>query len=221
MNSHKSVPAFPTRPIPCGLGAVIVLLGFLMLITTWVYNNDHPDEPQCMVIEGSIHSWFNILGYSTIILGLTLLIWSGGITKIYRALGCKDEAFFFHDSCFGTFGRLLVISAAAINIIINGYGHGIFYKAQNHPNENFRIQVAHKEHGWSYCAPGVYNFAIAANVIFAITWVAAIAWAVYTLYMRFCKYPGASRKVYSKEKWGRAEMILRKVGELKSITTLV
>ena len=70
MNSGKTIPAFPTRPIPCGLGFLMLGLGFLMLITTWVYNNDHPDEPQCMAIEGGIRSWFVILGYSTVILGL-------------------------------------------------------------------------------------------------------------------------------------------------------
>ena len=224
MNSVKSIPAFPTRPIPCGLGSAAVFLGFLMLITTCVHNNDHPVEPQCMAIEGSIHSWFAILGHSTIILGLALLIWSGGITKIYKACGCIQEAFFFYDTCYGAFGRFLVISAAAFHIVINGYGHGIFYGAHKHPNEEFLVQTEHEEHKWNYCAPVIYNFALAANVIFAIIWVAAIAWAIYTLYMRFCKDPGVSRKVFTKEKWGRAEMILREVGievdgELKIVTT--
>ena len=176
-----------------------------------------------MAIEGGIHSWFATLGYSTITLGMMLLIWSGGISYIYKAVGGIQEAFFFYDTCYGAFGRFLVISAAAIHMVINGYGHGVFYKAHNHPNEDFRVQTAHEEHSWNYCAPGIYNFAIAANVIITITWVAAMAWALYTIYMRFCKDTGVSRKVFSEEKWGRAEMILREVGievngELKSDT---
>ena len=222
--SNKTIPSFPTRRIPCGMGTALVFLGFIMLISTWVYNNDHPDEPQCAAIEGSIHSWFKTLGYSTISLGLMLLTWSGGIAVAYKAVGCFQEAFFFYDTCYGAFGRFLVISVAAIHMVINGYGHGIFYRAHNHPNEDFRVQTEHEEHRWNYCAPGIYNFALAANVIIAITWVALIAWAVYSLYVRFGKDTGVSRKVFSEEKWGRAEKILRAVGidndgELKSVTS--
>ena len=220
--SGTGIPAFKIRRIPCGLGSATILLGFIMLILTWVYNNDHPEEPQCMAIEGGIHSWFATLGYSTITLGMMLLIWSGGISYIYKAVGGIQEAFFFYDTCYGAFGRFLVVSAAVFHIVINGFGHGVFYKAHNHPNEEFQVQTEHEEHKWNYCAPAIYNFALAANVMIAISWIGLIAWAVYALYERFGKYPGVTRKVYSEEKWGRAEMILRAYGidvdgELKSV----
>ena len=216
--SRNSINMFQPRRIPCALGSATVLLGYIMLSMTWIYNNNHPDEPQCAVMEGSINSWLKTLGYSTIILGHMLHIWSGGIAYIYRALGCMEEAFFLYDTCYGAFGQFLVISAAVMHMVINGYGHGIFYKAHN-----VGVQTEHEEHRWNYCAPGIYNFAIAANVIITITWGAVVAWGVYALYVRFGKDPGVSRKVFSEEKWGRAKMILHEVGidvdgELKSVT---
>ena len=222
--SRKNYPAFKARRIPCGLGSIALALGFTMLLTTWIYNNDHPDELQCAAIEGSIHTWFKTLGYATITLGLTLLIWGGGITKMNEACGCTQAAFFFFDTCYGAFGRFLVIAAAAFHMVINGYGHGIFYRAHNHPNEDFRIQTEHEDHKWSYCAPGIYCFALSSNVLIAIAWVAVISWAAYAIYQRFGKYPGVSRKVFGEDKWGRAKMILCKVGidvdgEVKTVAT--
>ena len=222
--SNKNNPAFKARRIPWGLGSAALALGFTMLLTTWIYNNDHPDEPQCGAIEGSIHTWFTTLGYATIALGLMLLIWCGGITKIYEACGCIHEAFFFYDTCHGAFGRFLVVTAAAFHIVINGYGHGIFYRAHNHPKADFRVQTEHEDHTWSYCAAAIYNFALFLNVLIAISWVAIVCWAAYGIYQKFGKYSGVSRKVFKEDKWGRAEMILRKVGidvdgEVKSIKT--
>ena len=225
--TDRKTPPFSSRPIPCVVGITAVLLGFIMLITTWNYNNDHPDEPQCMVIDGGIHSWFKTLGYSTMALGLMLLIWAGGISRMYMTFGWVVEAFFLKDTCHGAFGRFLVIAAAAFHIVINGYGHGVFYRAHNHPKEEFRIQTENEEHKWNYCAPGLYNFALATNVMTAIAWGALISWAAYAIYMRFFKEPGVSRKVFREEKWGQAEMILqeagidldRDVGEMSSVVS--
>ena len=198
--------SFSNRPIPCKIGLFTVALGVVILIFCRVYNNDHPDEPHCPAINGGITSWFTSLGYSTIALGLILLIWSGGITWVYNKLGMIQEAFFFHDTCYGAFGRFLVLAASTIHMCINAYGHSRFNKAHSLP-----VQTEHEEHKWDYCAPGFFYTALFANVIIAITWACAIIWTGYTLYQRFWKEPGVSRKVFSEEKWGRVKMILRKV----------
>ena len=140
------------------------------------------------------------------------------------ACGGLEEAFFFQDTCYGAFGRFLVITAAAFHIVINGYGHGIFYRAHNHPKDDFRIQPENEENKWNYCAPGLYNLALSTNIMTGIAWGALIIWATYALYMRFCKDPSVSRKVFREEKWGRAEMILREAGidldgDMKSVAS--
>ena len=204
--------SFTNRPIPCKMGLITVFLGIVILIFTRVYNNDHPDEPQCPAIDGGINSWFMSLGYSTIALGLTLLIWSGGVTWLYNKLGMIEEAFFFHDTCYGAFGRFLVLTASTIHMCINAYGHGRFHRAHSLP-----VQTEHEQHKLNYCAPGFFYTALFANVIIAIIWACAIGWAGYALYQRFWKEPGVSRKVFTEKKWGRVKMILNKVGIPKEV----